>query len=122
MAKTQKRIVTVGLATPDDLGQRLSRALAGAPAGAHISFPTLDLMWRVLGPKRLDILTVMAGQGPLAVREVARRVDRDVKAVHADVKALLLARIVRRGDDRKVEFPYDEIHIDVVIRPGAEAA
>jgi predicted transcriptional regulator len=122
MAETAKRVVTVGVATPDDVRQRLSRAVGGEAAGSHISFPTIDLMWRVLAPKRWEILAAMAGQGPLAVREVARRVNRDVKAVHGDVKALQLVRIVHKTEDRKVEFPYDEIHIDVVIRPGVEAA
>jgi len=41
-----------------------------------------------------------------------------VKAVHGDVKALKLAGIIKT-EERKVVFPYDEIHIDVTIRPAA---
>ena len=41
-----------------------------------------------------------------------------MKAVHGDVKALKLAGIIKT-EERKVVFPYDEIHIDVTIRPAA---
>jgi len=41
----------------------------------------------------------MTGQGTLSIREVARRVGRDVKAVRADVTALQA--------DASVVFPYD---------------
>lgn len=32
----------------------------------------------------------MTGQGEMTIREVARRVDREVKAVHGDVQAVLV--------------------------------
>ena len=47
----------------------------------------------------------MTGAGPLAIRETARRVGRDVKAVHGDVHALLSAGILRKTSDGQVEFP-----------------
>ena len=40
----------------------------------------------------------MVGAGPLTIREVARRVDRNVKAVHGDVHALLKAGILQKTD------------------------
>jgi predicted transcriptional regulator len=44
---------------------------------------------RVLTPRRWELLRAMAGQGPLAMRKVARRVGRDVKGVHGGLHALL---------------------------------
>ena len=38
----------------------------------------------------------MAGQGGLSIREIARRVGRDVKAVHGDVRALIEAGLLDR--------------------------
>jgi len=38
----------------------------------------------------------MTGAGALTIREVARRVGRDVEAVHGDVHALLDAGLVDR--------------------------
>ena len=51
-------------------------------------------------PKRLAILLrATTGAGALTIREVARRVGRDLEAVHGDVDTLLQARLVNRTDD-----------------------
>ena len=57
----------------------------------------------------------MTGAGPLALREIARRVERDVKAVHTDVHALLNAGLIQRGDDGFL-FPYDGVHVDFMLK------
>jgi predicted transcriptional regulator len=62
------------------------------------------------------MLRAMAGAGPLAIRELARRLERDVKSVHGDVSALLKAGVIDRIEDGRIEFPYDEIHVDFVRR------
>jgi predicted transcriptional regulator len=69
-------------------------------------------LWRVLAPKRMEIVRAMTGAGPLTIREVARRVDRDFKAVHSDVTMLANAGIVVRTDSGAVEFPYDRVHVE----------
>ena len=61
----------------------------------------------------------MAGQGPMAIREAARRVGRDVKGVHGDIHALLDAGIVDRAADGRVLFAYDAVHVDFVLGTGA---
>jgi hypothetical protein len=35
---------------------------------------------------------------------------RDVKAVHGDVHALLIAGVLDKTKDGRIEFPYDGIH------------
>lgn len=42
------------------------------------------------------MLSVMTGAGPMTIRESARRLDRDVKAVYGDVHALLNAGILQK--------------------------
>jgi predicted transcriptional regulator len=59
----------------------------------------VDRLWRVVNPKRLAILRALTGAGALSLREVARRVGRDVEAVHGDVHALLDAGLIDRTDD-----------------------
>ena len=49
-------------------------------------------------------------------REIARRVDRDVRALHSDVHALLKVGMLKRDDDGRVVFPYDAIHVDFLLR------
>jgi predicted transcriptional regulator len=87
-----------------------------AEDGARIGFASPELLWKVLTAKRWELLRTMTGQGPLGLREVARRVERDVKGVHTDVHALVDAGILRRTPDGKFEFPYDAVHVDFMLR------
>jgi len=108
--------VTIGIADLDETKSRMLRAFGGQKEGAFISFATVELLWKVITPKRWEVLRAMTGAGPLAIREVARRVERDVKSVHGDVSALLKAGVIERADDGRVVFPYSEIHVDFVLR------
>ena len=58
----------------------------------------------------------MTGEEPLSIRELARRVDRDVKAVHGDVHALLDAGLLDRTESGLIEFPFDAIRVDFTLR------
>ena len=55
---------------------------------ARISFASPELLWKVLTAKRWELLKALCGAGPVSIREAARRVGRDVKAVHSDITAL----------------------------------
>jgi predicted transcriptional regulator len=65
-------------------------------AAARLDFESLEGAWKLLNTKRWGILRAMARQGPLAIREIARRVGRDVRAVHSDVRALHLSGVIVR--------------------------
>ena len=108
--------LTVGVASLDDSKERIRRAFRGENQGAYIGFASLELLWKVLMPKRWEILRSMTGAGPLPIREVARRVDRDVKSVHGDMQSLLNAGVLDRTEDGRIVFPYDQIHVDFVVR------
>jgi predicted transcriptional regulator len=49
---------------------------------------------------------------PTCTCEVARRVNRDVKAVHADVTALLMAGVLDRTESGQIEFPYETVKVE----------
>jgi predicted transcriptional regulator len=108
--------VTIGVSSAEETQARAAHAFAGQAQGAFISFPTIELLWRIITPRRWDILRLMAGAGPMSIREAARRVGRDVKSVHGDVQALLKAGVLDRADDGRIVFPYDEVHVDFVLR------
>jgi len=75
------------------------------PAGLGLDTPVeVPLALVVLTAKRWDVLKAMTGQGPLTIREVARRVGRDVKAVHGDVHALIDAGLLERTEAKRVAF------------------
>jgi predicted transcriptional regulator len=110
-------IVTFDVRSLADTLADFSRVWKNGPAdpGPRISFATPELLWEVLTAKRWELLKALAGQGAVSIREAARRVDRDVKAVHGDVHALLRAGVLNRAADGKIEFPYDGIHVDFML-------
>ena len=108
--------LTIGVSSTDDAKARAARAFAGEPQGAFVSFPTVELLWKVITPKRWELLRLLCGAGPLSIREIGRRAKRDVKSVHGDVQALLRAGVLDRAADGRIEFPYDEVHVDFVLR------
>ena len=108
--------VTIGVSSLDAAKVRARRAFRGERQGAFIGFTSLELLWKVLTPKRWEVVRTMAGAGPLTIREVSRRVKRDVKSVHGDVQALLKAGVIDHAEDGRIVFPYDEIHVDFVVR------
>ncbi len=87
-----------------------------AKSEAHISFATPELLWEVLTAKRWELLKALCGAGRVSIREAARRVERDVKAVHGDVRALLEAGILNRTPDGRIEFPFDAVRVEFLLR------
>jgi predicted transcriptional regulator len=83
---------------------------------ARVSFATPELLWEVLSAKRWELLKVLCGAGPVSIREAARLVGRDVKAVHSDITALLKAGVLTRAADRRIEFPFDAVKVEFLLR------
>jgi len=109
-------IVTLAVAGRDKVKARARGAFKGKKQGARISFATPELLFRLLSAKRWQLVRAMAGSGPLSIREAARRVGRDVKAVHGDVKALLAAGVLQKTTDGRIVFPFDAIRVDMLLR------
>src|SRR5262245_66538770 len=82
---------------------------------ARISFATPELLWKVLTAKRWELLRALCGAGPVSIREAARRVNRDVKAVHSDVTALLNVGILDRADGGIV-FPFEAVKVEFLLK------
>lgn len=82
---------------------------------ARIAFSSPELLWKVLTAKRWELLKALCGAGPVSIRESARRVERDVKAVHSDVTALLEAGILDRVEDGRIVFPYDAVKVEFLL-------
>ena len=111
------KTVTLDVRTlADTLSDAVTAMETLTPTESRISFETPELLWKVLTAKRWDIIKALTGAGPVSIREVARRVGRDVKAVHGDVHALLLAGLIDKTEDGKVVFPYEALHVDFMIK------
>lgn len=110
------KTVTLDVASKAEVTRRTLDAFRGKRQRARISFATPELLWSVLTAKRWEILKAMTGQGPLAIREIARRVSRDVKAVHADVQALIGAGVLDKTAENRVVFPFDAVRVEFTLR------
>jgi len=111
------KTVTLDVRNPADSMADFTRAWkTSKPQGsARISFATPELLWRVLTAKRWELIKVLCGAGPVSIREAARRVRRDVKAVHGDVTALLDAGIIDRSANGRIVFPYEAVKVEFLL-------
>jgi predicted transcriptional regulator len=112
------KTVTLEVRSADEaMGDFLQSWKTGkAQKSARISFTTPELLWEVLTAKRWELLRALCGAGPVSIREAARRVERDVKAVHGDVTALLNAGVLERAEGGGIVFPYDAVKIEFLLQ------
>ena len=112
------KTVTLDVRSPSDAMADFSRAWKTdkPQRSARISFATPELLWKVLTEKRWELLKALRGAGPVSIREAARRVGRDVKAVHRDVTALLNAGVLDRTEDGRIVFPFEAIKVEFLLR------
>jgi predicted transcriptional regulator len=111
--------VTITVDSTESFRQRVKAAFAGKRQQERISFESFDLLWKVLAPNRMALAQTLTGAGPVTLREAARRVGRDVRAVHSDVHMLLQAGVLRKDDKGRIEFPYTAVHVDFMLPAAA---
>ena len=110
--------VTLEVRTPSEsMADFVHSWKTGKPQkSARISFATPELLWKVLTAKRWELLKALCGAGPVSIREAARRVGRDVKAVHGDITALLNAGVLRRAEGGGVVFPFEAVKVEFLLQ------
>ena len=111
------RTVTLEVRTPSEAAADFVQSWkSGTPQkSARISFATPELLWKVLTAKRWELIKALCGAGPVSIREAARRVGRDVKAVHGDVTALLHAGVLSRAQGGGVVFPFEAVKVEFLL-------
>ena len=112
------KTVTLDVRSPADAMADISQAWKTGKASKtdRISFASPELLWKVLTAKRWQLLKALCGAGPVTVREAARRVGRDVKAVHTDLSALLSAGVLSRTESGQMEFPYEAVKVEFLLQ------
>jgi len=113
------RTVTLDVSSRESMNRRFLRAFEGEQQGDIISFETPALLFKLLSGRRWEVLNIMTGSGSMTIRELARRLGRDVKAVHGDVHALLNSGILQKDDTGQILFPYDALHVDFMLKEAA---
>lgn len=103
----------------DGLKTDFAKALSGKEMGNRLIFPDVKtLTYVLLNANRMTLLEIMTGAEAMSIRELSRRLNRDFKAVHTDVQALLNAGVLDKKG-AKIIFSYDEIHFDFVVGKAA---
>jgi len=117
-----KRTVTVTL-NPD---WRAALRAAGRGAFAAdgyqdgtLNFETPAAFFSRLTEKRWAMLHALQGAGDLAVRELARRLERDMKRVHEDAGSLVELGLIERTERGGLVCPFDDIHVDMHLKRAA---
>lgn len=110
------RTVTLVVSSREKTNRRFLSAFEGESQGTFISFETPALLFKVLTSKRWELLKIMTSAGPITIREAARRLGRDVKAVHGDVHALLNAGILQKTDNGRIDFPFEAVRVDFMLK------
>ncbi len=120
MKKVTIRIRRDTNAALKEMGERFAKAWkTGKSSGNALEFESPAALFRVLSPKRWELLDRLQSVGPSSVRGLARELDRDVKRVHEDVGTLMEYGLIEHTDDGKIHVPYDEIHADFALRSVA---
>ncbi len=109
-----RRDVDTGLT---DMGKRFTAAWKSGKSAAHVfTFESPAALFRVLTPKRWELLERLQGLGPSSLRGLARSLERDVKRVHEDVATLIEIGLVEKTDQGRIKVPFTVIEADFQLR------
>lgn len=101
-------------------GEQFAQTWAsGQYSGEFLSFESPTSLFRLLTPARWGVLKELQHGGPCGVRELARRLNRDVSAVHRDVSALMERGLIEKDDQRQLTVPFDRIHTEFDLAKAA---
>ena len=93
------------------------RAVAGAQSGGYqgerLNFESAAAFFGQLTELRWNMVREMLGAGRVGVRELARRLGRDVRRVHQDARALVDLGLLEQDEDGGLICPFADIHIDM---------
>jgi len=111
--------ITVDADWQNRLRDAARKGASGKYEGETLNFQRADEFFSWLTGKRWQLLHELVGEGELSVRELARRVKRDVKRVHGDVVILENLGLLERSERGGVICPYADIHVDVHVMKAA---
>lgn len=83
--------------------------------GERLNFATPGAFFSHLTERRWNLLNELIGDGTVGVRELARRLHRDVKRVHEDAAVLVDMGLLEKDEKGALFCPYDEIHVDMLM-------
>lgn len=88
---------------------------SGTYQGETLNFETPGAFFSRLTERRWSLVSELLGSGTVGVRELARRLGRDVKRVHEDAAALIELGLIEKDERGALLCPYENIHVDMVV-------
>lgn len=120
MKKATIRIRRSTRSATREMGERfVATWKSGKGSGDVFEFESPSALFKVLTPKRWQLVEQLQAIGPVTLRALARDLDRDVKRVHVDVAALIASGLIVRTRTGLIEVPYDVIQADFALRAVA---
>ena len=105
---------------------RIDRWEQGEDVPHVVNFQDETRIQRVLTPRRLELIRSLMEAPAESIRDLADRLDRDIRQVHDDVQLLNEYRIVQfeeEGGAKKPFVPYETVTIEVeLVSPSSEDA
>lgn len=110
-------------ATAADTVARAERWDGGEAVPHVVNFQDASRLQRVLTPRRLELVRSLMNAPADSIRDLADRLDRDVRQVHDDVTLLGEYRIVHfeaDGSAKRPVVPYETVRIEVELEVSSE--
>jgi len=112
---TERRILHIEISSPDEAMRQFADVWHKAEEGEEVDpfyrvgFESMAELISTLTPKRWELIERLHHDGPMSIYALAKRLLRDYKNVHTDVKALSELEIIQETNDGKITIPWDEI-------------
>ncbi|PSQ20495.1 transcriptional regulator [Halobacteriales archaeon QS_9_67_17] len=107
-----------------DALDRLNRWEAGEEVPHVINFESPSDLRALLTDRRVELLRSIMTERPDSIRQLAERLDRDVKSVHDDLQVLAEYDVVhfeQAGRAKRPFVPYDSIEVSLEISTSNSA-
>jgi predicted transcriptional regulator len=84
----------------------------GRDLGSDFTFESPEALFRSLSPARWAVIERLQALEASTLRGLARALERDVKAVHRDVHALIAIGLVAKDGKGRLTVPFSRIHAE----------
>ena len=113
------RLLEIRVSAPGDALDRFEAAWNRAAEGRGyrpfriLSFADLPQLLKTLTPARWALLERLAGEGPVSVYQLAKRLGRDYQNVHTDVAQLVALELIQKNGRAQVAVAWDAVRAEL---------
>ena len=111
--------IDIHIASDQDMNQAFINAWKKAEQGIqpegeeHLYFEDAASLLKVLSNQRLILLSTLLRSGHSSIRALSKKLQRNYKNVHADVKTLRSVGLIRLDEQDKIFVPWRKIYTEI---------